>query len=173
MYRINRTGGVTGRNKLRDNSKTSGTIALMCPSCYHVIYINGSYGINLNYGRDNIHANIAISYRCDWCFHPSMVTGIELDPNIAEAISQLNKKGYYTEWCCEGHTYDNSTPYIQFKNSLDESIKLPKTWKFDSDSNRTIIRSNLNKYSKTKILEDLYEWVDNLEEKKSHIGFII
>lgn len=165
MYRINRTGGVTGNITLHDNSRTAGTIALMCPLCYDIIYINGSYSMNLNYYRDKICASIHISYLCknDRLY----VEGIELDPNIAEAISQLNKKGYLTKFCCEGHTYNGkecSSPYIYFKNNLDESIELPETWKFDSNFNaRDVIRSNLDKYSKTKVLEDLYEWVDKLE----------
>ena len=30
----------------------------------------------------------------------------EVDEDIAEAISILNKKGYYTKYCCSGHVKD-------------------------------------------------------------------
>ena len=31
---------------------------------------------------------------------------IEVDEAIAETISILNKKGYYTKYCCSGHVKD-------------------------------------------------------------------
>lgn len=59
----------------------------------------------------------------------------EVDEYIAEAISILNKKGYYTKYCCSGHTFDDGR-YITFtfdvpyydgylsEAFLDDSIKL-------------------------------------------------
>ena len=32
-------------------------------------------------------------------------TNPEIDENIAFSISLLNKKGYRTQYCCEGHAY--------------------------------------------------------------------
>ena len=112
---------------------------------------------------------------CSFC--ENRVNGIELDPNIADDISILNKKGYKTKYCCEGHISDHqyiSAPYIYFNNTHDDIAKnLPKTWNVDTDYDHFVIRGDINN-SKKKILEDLHKMVEKLPEvdkpkKRSHI----
>lgn len=49
---------------------------------------------------------------------------IDIDDNIAEAISLFNQKGYHTSQCCSGHWkeedhFDNPVIYISFRNTED------------------------------------------------------
>lgn len=40
---------------------------------------------------------------------------VELDELITSTIIELNKKGYYTKFCCSGHWYQNKpNTYIYF-----------------------------------------------------------
>ena len=47
----------------------------------------------------------------------------EVDEEIAEVISVLNKKGYYTEYCCGGHIRDPRIYEMYKLYSDDENIK--------------------------------------------------
>ena len=170
MYKIIRENDAKGGIKrIHTHKSVSGTIALMCPKCYNITYINGSYNTDFKYNDINLCCNISMSYFCK--YDNQIVFGIELDPNIAEAIAMLNKKGYITKFCCEGHTKNGKptcTPYILFESgNLLDKIKLPETWEleyqFSPRETNTIIRSNLEKYSKKKILIDLVDWVYGLK----------
>jgi hypothetical protein len=59
---------------------------------------------------------------------------VEIDENFIEAIILLNKKGYYTMFCCAGHPNpkDVHSAYIMFE---DGSILpyLPKGYLYDKD----------------------------------------
>lgn len=48
----------------------------------------------------------------------------EVDEEIAEVISILNKKGYYTEYCCGGHIKDPRIYEMYKLDKDDEDIKL-------------------------------------------------
>ena len=50
----------------------------------------------------------------------------EVDEDIAEAISLLNKKGYKTMYCCSGHVKDPRI-YEKWKLKKDEIINTPDT----------------------------------------------
>lgn len=69
----------------------------------------------------------------------------EVDDLMLPIIMLLNKKGYCTEYCCSGHTYDGSCyPYIAFSTFLNELLNkkefnelfkdLPKPWYIDDDT---------------------------------------
>lgn len=47
----------------------------------------------------------------------------EVDEEIAETISILNKKGYYTEYCCGGHIKDPRVYEMYKLDNEDEEIK--------------------------------------------------
>ena len=67
---------------------------------------------------------------------------VEIDENFIEAIILLNKKGYYTRFCCAGHpnTKDVHQSYIMFE---DGSLLpyLPKGYLYDKDRHTHIDRS--------------------------------
>ena len=114
---------------------------------------------------DDFYLNINLTFMCPFC--ENRVVGIELDPNIAEDISILNKKGYTTKYCCEGHISDHqyiTSPYIYFNNMhYDIAKNLPKTWCVDNDYDGFIIRGDISN-PKKKILEDLHKMVEKLPE---------
>lgn len=87
-----------------------------------------------------------------------------IDDNIIDDIIILNKKGYKTVACCEGHkkrpVFDF---YIMFMNTLD--VDTPKSFKISK--NKKIIR--YTKDSKkvadgqvTELRKIFHEWVQNL-----------
>lgn len=90
----------------------------MCPKCYKVFHlkydehdpifdrhhVNLTYTIDSdpNYEYDLVDDFISIRGSFPAPCHPEEEL-IMLDENIADVISQLNKKGYHTTSCCEGH----------------------------------------------------------------------
>lgn len=48
----------------------------------------------------------------------------EVDEEIADIISMLNKKGYYTEYCCSGHIKDPRLYEMYTLDKDDEDVKL-------------------------------------------------
>lgn len=139
----------------------------MCPHCYNIIYMNGkTYSDISSSDIDDFYLDINLIFTCSFC--ENRTNGIELDPNIAEDISILNKKGYTTKYCCEGHISDHqyiAIPYIYFNDTHDSIVKnLPGTWHVDSDGyDGFIIRGDISN-SKKKILEDLHKMVEKLPE---------
>lgn len=55
---------------------------------------------------------------------------IHIDINIQEHIRILNKKGYHTMYCCEGHSR-NSNTYISFADDYFKEISIPDEFKYD------------------------------------------
>lgn len=178
MFQIKRYADFGGNKKQWLKRFTSGTIAFMCPICYNIIYINGKYDYKVTVPFiDEFNFDTIFNFKCPCC--ENIVKGIELDPNIAKDISRLNKKGYITKFCCEGHISKkedrgSSDPYIFFENGIkiSEDI-LPKSWYIDNniyDENdnkldRFIIRGNIKHYSKKQILNDLTEMINILPDK--------
>lgn len=179
------------REKGNDNSMTVhsyGTLALMCPHCYsiskHHITIDGRVSITVDHTiKHNILPWMYCSYmderECMQCGEYANKL-IELDPNIADTISILNRKGFYTKFCCEGHGDDTQNcPYIYFQNKylMDcYAHTIPITWYVDISDIRNgnfIIRSESANYE--ECLLDIYEWAKGLPFIKSfgNNGFVI
>ena len=153
------------------NSETdlfNGIGAFMCPYCYNTNYCMISYNINFTkviipLSKDNFKSDETTRYSS---IIPQISYGIEceecsgifsaydiIDPNIAPIISILNKKGYKTKFCCEGHNtdtyanienpenkieYNESEAYIVFINddyitSKIKSSVIPDPWFLDLD----------------------------------------
>lgn len=64
-----------------------------------------------------------------WLDFPRMLRGmyVSIDKDIYSIIRWLNQNGYYTEFCCQGHPYDN---YIMFKDKIKNmNIPVPEGFK--------------------------------------------
>lgn len=153
-----------------------GDIAFMCPICYHIyrarvrakqyVFLRQT-SVSENYA-DVVVSSPELHFRIDKCpeCEGRDLDLIVLDPNIADIISALNKKGYFTEYCCEGH--GTCDPYIYFKN-LDLydlfSLNLPLSWYIDNldlKENCLVIRADRSNWEAA--LEELQEWVDSLPD---------
>lgn len=130
-------------------TRRSGYIGLMCPHCYDFTIrktkLNLLSEVESFDDADIIsdvveYPELVVYPKVDYILNQCEVCGerdvhlIEIDPNIVEAISILNKKGYKTRFCCEGHGDENTLGYILFDNFdiLDYIHTLPLTWNFDT-----------------------------------------
>ena len=86
--------------------------------CIHIpTYVRHGYGIiDLSTHRNEFWND----YICIHCNELSV--GIQIDEMILPTISELNKKGYETKFCCSGHSLDGNPEldvvnnfYIYFK----------------------------------------------------------
>lgn len=165
MFLVKRFRDVKGNKKIDIRDSSSGTLAYMCPTCFNIIYAHCNYDIHYKFDIDDVAMNLNISFKCKKC--GNIVSGIELDPNMAYAISELNKKGYYTLFCCEGHFANKepvATPYIYFINAdnIDED-NIPECWHTELIGiNSIILRADIVNYPKNKCIKNLNNWVDSL-----------
>lgn len=169
---------------------------LMCPICYNVIYRSISISQSA-YVETIVDENHTEPDDCDVTNYVSdptyylnkckscLVKDIKLIPldfHIAEAISIFNKKGFETEYSCEGHDNidmeERCDGYVMFKNSriLDYIHLLSPTWYIDHDSDTamqklnhrlygghahiTIIRASFDDYAES--LSDLLDFAKSL-----------
>lgn len=96
---------------------------------------------------------------------------IHIDKNIQEHIRILNKKGYHTMYCCEGHKGGTNT-YIVFIDNYFKEIDTPEDFKYDK-KRRMITYTYSMKLSEEKMeklkkekLAVLLEWCRNLPDRK-------
>lgn len=162
------------------NGKTHtryGTIGLMCPHCFHVVYatINLSCYVSITSKRGHIDVLQNTVYETDICESCGKYAKlIELDPNIAETISLLNKKGYLTKFCCEGHNEqrdDNGYVYFEDRSIEDYLYTLPISWYIDLEDIRNLwYEFNPNRgyvircdsFNKAEAIYDINQWAKTL-----------
>lgn len=89
----------------------------MCDECYRLD--KRKYRANLFCKTENCMGNL-----------------VEIDDNFALSISTLNKKGYFTTYCCAGHLHHPHT-YIAFRNGV-ILPNLPKEFSYDRDNHPNI-----------------------------------
>ena len=155
---------------------TRGYIGIMCPSCFSYDIIKRNIVTNIYFHEQSSQLNnIAVTttsnmtYTGD-CPKCGFTQFIEVDPNIVKAISILNKKGYHTRFCCEGHYKGvKCNTYIYFVHCYNIFDTLPMSWELDLDDmkrGQTVIRtfSKSPEYNK-EALFDITNWAMGLPER--------
>lgn len=150
--------------------KYKGKLGLMCPLCYNISIIKIDKKMKIKYNKNNNNIRLISFFDGDCKGCKQHVIYTKIDGNIAKTIKTLNKKGYYTDFCCEGHKGHNScNAYINFANSDGyKNIKsiLPDSWYIDiedlREDNRLIIRAKKNIPLKKRI-KDIQHMAKNLD----------
>lgn len=150
--------------KVNKKSKTvhvieNGKLYLMCEDCFNLYPIEQQFEANTKIkSKYAITAEpselVYFKSKCNFCNIEDPIL-IELDYNIAEIISNLNKLGCRTAYCCEGHKGGSSNGYIMFSDNkfLKMAQKL-KNWRVENiDSNRLRIVYDIDK--KTAALDEM------------------
>lgn len=126
--------------------------------------------------------DIYISYVCPYCWNTLDSCTCELFPpyhivfidrNIQEHIRLLNKKGYQTTSCCEGHRTKCINTYISFAKDYFNEVDTPKNFKYDKKRN-TITYTYSTKLKEEKMeelkrenLATLLEWCKILPNRNT------
>lgn len=133
--------------------KSKGWIGLYCRHCFHPVKFKDYIHFKIpnikqdGYRPDAVSITPVYKFKCPKCGHTS-VFHYEIDVNITPMIAELNRKGFVTKYCCEGHSIDYDKAlgcrhtlersYIFFDikklpdaNALLEVYPLPKPWQRD------------------------------------------
>ena len=145
-------------------------VGFYCPHCFTPIIIKTKIVLE---SKEDIYIVPKFYIKCENC-NNYIDFDFYIDPNITNCIAQLNKKGYITRNCCEGHNYDiehGGDAYIQFKSKIDTS-KLIYPWYnrfkdyyIDKDNIKhkcTCIRCNINNSTLEERIDSLQKWIDLL-----------
>ena len=136
-------------------NEVCGYVGFICEHCYGPIVVRTRKHLDMTYGENvpddhYFWAKMIYSMNCPECGMPNEFD-YELDPNMADPISRLNRKGFHTEFCCEGHNTErymfrdnygygicdksNSGAYISFVHPdqarILDYIPLPEPWTRD------------------------------------------
>ena len=156
-----------GKVNTHIHEKIKGHISCMCPKCFNVYDIKINYELyTLSKTDDHICISLKVNGICKEC--NTYTNMIILDGNIAKTISILNKKGYTTRFCCEGHK-EYTDCYIYFSNNVYqyiEKMNIPDSWYIDEEdyhNNMCIIRSKEN-IGINKRINDIENWAENLPD---------
>lgn len=110
-----------------------------------------------------------------------------IDEDMIPIITELNERGYYTTYCCQGHPNNKTrwSAYISFNNNYDFPINVP-LWEYGKSSlvkhySRKLINSSLNSAfyywfgSKSKkidqeserkeLMNTIYKWACSLPKR--------
>ena len=98
---------------------------------------------------------------------------IFIDKNIQEHIRILNKKGYRTTACCEGHKEVCITTYIAFAKNYFDDIGIPNGFKYNK-KRKMIAYTYSTKLTEEKMeelkkenLKTLLEWCNSLPNRST------
>jgi len=94
---------------------------------------------------------------------PEIPGYIEIDDLMCPIIFELNRKGYITKYCCQGHIEDKSTTYIMFEYWV-KLPSIPENWYLDDTLELPTIRykHNMFIYEKFNQFEDFYKVYNHL-----------
>jgi len=92
----------------------------------------------------------------------------ECDEEMLIPIMMLNDKGYYTNYCCSGHTFGSCGGYIKFNEYCTLPDSVPKGWhKDDGNCIRYSFKKNSTAIETMKTIhrriESLTKWCEELE----------
>ena len=158
-----------GLHKSYQKENVKGTLSLMCPWCYEVYDVNVDIDIKASMetsDRFDIESFVKTLYHTDKCTNCNLAHKlITLDPNLADIISILNKKGFYTNFCCESHKDNGISGYIYFQDMkiLDYEHLLPDSVYVDLNDLRDHLAIIRWEYcNKTEALIGLLQFVEQL-----------
>jgi len=96
--------------------KSKGWIGLYCKHCFHPIKFKDYIHFSLpnikqdGFRPDTVSITPMYKFTCPKCGRTS-IFHYELDVNITPMIAELNRKGFRTKYCCEGHEIGNVSTY--------------------------------------------------------------
>lgn len=181
-----KNGGYEKGISLIDNCNEM--VAYMHPETYDYMFANINRLVSLSVECDTTlpigysHSKVILQSEDD----TKEVELIEIDKDIVESISILNKKGYHTVFCCSGHIHENvsSRPYVIFdKNYYFDSY--PEGWVEDEEYNSDgdvrkmlvggdadlwfgiefpIKHKSVTEKDLSRGLDSLLKWVNNLKK---------
>ena len=146
-------------NEKSYNLATNKIKYFMCDHCYS--YIKGNYSASISFKAiDSLHVynntDNVVSIKCPYCEEGEM---FEIDPYMINPIRLLNRKGYYTKFCCEGHV---------FSKYLDATTDSDKTIREDNiDCSVPYIWFNWGRISS----QMLYRMIENVKEPYEDFDF--
>lgn len=93
---------------------------------------------------------------------------VEIDDLMMPIIIELNQKGYCTDYCCSGHSYNYSAPYVAFNRLIEEIFEdgefealcenLPAPWHLEvNESDNRFRKFCLRRDIKDETLVEKYE----------------
>ena len=129
-------------------------MGILCPNCYAGIVLKGRLKYNVapaekgKYGDELLlFVKPRIAITCPECGKTVFVDNF-IDPNILPILTALNRKGFVTEFSCEGHVervedndFEQSVAYIKFKHPEQRAVleRYPLISPWEDGSERNII----------------------------------
>lgn len=172
------------RDETYFHDQVKGNIGFICPHCGYSIICSASINNVMFVDNGDFYVSNIYHVTCGNCNMEFIQDTGHIDPNIAEVLSTLNKKGYQTEWSCEGHPESNTCVSIAYIVISNPNLKvvlndypLPKSWIVDDnewfhietvcdwekteEDTKKVLRM---RYSKKQRIKDLMVWAESLPE---------
>ena len=108
----------------------------------------------------------------------------DCDDKIAESIIKLNRKGYETDFCCEGNLDKDKDPYISFTRipsiELYNNVHPPTNWHYVNKPNNLVLRRRFTEEERKIFYDDdlidlamkeLENWVEKLPKMNNPCNY--
>ena len=108
----------------------------------------------------------------------------DCDDKIAESIMKLNRKGYETDYWCEGHIDMDKDPYISFTRipsiELYNNVHPPTNLYYDNKPNNLVLRRRFTEEERKIFYDDdlidlamkeLENWVEKLPKMNNDCNY--